>query len=44
MVGELAGVTKRFRGITALDGVDLGLEAGRSPRSSARTVRARRRR
>ena len=29
MVGELAGVTKRFRGITAVDGVDLRLEAGK---------------
>ena len=29
MVGELLGVTKRFRGITAVDGVDLRLEAGK---------------
>ena len=29
MVGELRGVTKRFRGITAVDGVDLRLEAGK---------------
>lgn len=29
MVGELRGVTKRFRGITAVDGVDLQLEAGK---------------
>ena len=29
MVGELAGVTKRFRGITAVDDVDLRLEAGK---------------
>ena len=29
MVGELAGGTKRFRGITAVDGVDLRLEAGK---------------
>jgi ABC-2 type transport system ATP-binding protein len=29
MVGELVGVTKRFRGLTAVDGVDLRLEAGK---------------
>ena len=29
MVGELLGVTKRFRGTTAVDGVDLRLEAGK---------------
>ena len=29
MVGELLGVTKRFRGLTAVDGVDLRLEAGK---------------
>ena len=29
MVGELRGVTKRFRGITAVNGVDLRLEAGK---------------
>ena len=29
MVGELRGVTKQYRGITAVDGVDLRLEAGK---------------
>ena len=29
MVGELRGVTKRFRGTTAVNGVDLRLEAGK---------------
>ena len=29
MVGELRGVTKRFRGLTAVDDVDLRLEAGK---------------